>query len=218
MANVKPDLRERVFFRGLNYPSDEELLMLIVGSGTKEYPVEILAHKIRDAIDISSRDTLIEELLKIPGIGLGKALSIAAAVEFGRRTSQLFNIKIKCTADIIPYIEHYGFKTSEHFLVVSLSGAHEIVNKKVVAVGNANSALISPREIFFEAAKMHASAIIVAHNHPSGVCAPSESDIETTHHICAAGEILGILVLDHVILGRGNYYSFLEHGLLNSNF
>ena len=218
MANLKPDLRERVFLRGLSYPSEEELLMLILGSGTKEHPVEILAHKIRDAIDASNRETLIEELLKISGIGLGKALSIAAAVEFGRRKSQMFNIRIECSTDIIPYIEHYGFKTNEHFLVISLSGAHEIVSKKVVAVGNANSAIISPREIFFEAAKMHASAIIVAHNHPSGICAPSELDIETTHHICAAGEILGILVLDHVILGRGKYYSFLEHGLLNSNF
>ncbi|MDE6068488.1 MAG: hypothetical protein K2F89_06010, partial [Treponemataceae bacterium] len=81
MANLKPDLRERVFLRGLSYPSEEELLMLILGSGTKEHPVEILAHKIRDAIDASNRENLIEELLKISGIGLGKALSIAAAVE-----------------------------------------------------------------------------------------------------------------------------------------
>lgn len=213
--NKKPDLRERVFARGLSYPSDEELLMLILGSGTKSDPVESLAFKIKNVVDFSARQNLIDNLMQIPGVGLGKALSIAAAVEFGRRKSALLQRHIKTPSEIVPYIKHYGFKPVEHFITVSLSGAHEVVDTKVVAVGGSNSAIISPREVFFEASKSHASSIIIVHNHPDGSCTPSEADIETTEHICAAGEILGISLLDHIILCRESYFSFREHGMIH---
>ncbi len=213
--NDKPDLRERVFARGLGYPTNEELLMLILGSGIKHCPVETLAKKVKDVIDIAERENLIECLIEIPGVGLGKALSIAAAVEFGRRNAQIFSKRIDSPSDIVPYIEHYGFKTSEHFITLALSGAREILNQQVVAVGGTNSTTINPREIFFEATKTHASAIIIAHNHPSGICRPSNLDIETTSHICAIGELLGITLLDHIILAKEEYFSFSEHGMLN---
>ena len=213
--NDKPDLRERVFARGLGYPTNEELLMLILGSGTKQCPVESLAKKVKGVIDVANRENLIECLIEIPGVGLGKALSIAAAVEFGMRNAQIFRKRIDSPTDIVPYIEHYGFKTNEHFITLALSGAREILNQQVVAVGGSNSATISPREIFFEAAKSHASAIIVAHNHPSGICRPSNLDIETTEHIRTVGELLGITLLDHIILTKDEYFSFSEHGMLN---
>ena len=139
----------------------------------------------------------------------------AAAVEFGKRNAQIFKKRIDSPSDIVPYIEHYGFKPNEHFITLALSGAREILSRQVVAVGGNNSATIRPREIFFEATKSHASAIIIAHNHPSGICRPSNLDVETTNHIHAVGELLGITLLDHIILTKDEYFSFSEHGMLN---
>ena len=208
------DLRERVFARGLSYPSDAELLMLILGSGTKDLPVEEIAYKMLNAVDVSGRQSLVDNFLRIPGVGLGKALAVAAALEFGRRRAQHINAVIKTPEDLLPFIKQYAYKTTEHFLAVCLSGAREIISQKVIAVGNSNSAIISPREVFFEAVQKRASAVILAHNHPSGSAAPSDDDINTTRRICAAADILGLSVLDHIIITKSEYYSFSEHNLL----
>ena len=214
MEKTKLDLRERVFARGLSYPSDAELLMLILGSGTKALPVEEMAYKMADAIDSSSGEKLVESFLKIPGVGLGKALAVAAAVEFGRRKSVLFNAVIHRPQDAIPFIKKYAFKSSEHFVALWLSGAREVLGQKIVAMGNSNGAIINPREVFFEAAQVGASAVIFAHNHPSGSLSPSDEDIATTRRLEAAADILGISVLDHIIITRTSYFSFREEKLL----
>lgn len=208
------DLRERVFARGLAYPSDAELLMLVLGSGTKDLPVEEIAYKMADVIDVSGRDNLVDNFLKIPGVGLGKALAVAAALEFGRRKAANLNAVVDKPEDLLPFIQQYAYKSSEHFITVSLSGAREILSQKVVAVGNSNSAIINPREVLFEAVQCRASAVILSHNHPSGNASPSEEDIETTKRLCSAADILGISVLDHIIVSRKEYFSFKERGLL----
>ncbi len=208
------DLRERVFARGMNYPSDAELLMLILGSGTKALPVEEIAYKMLDAIDVSDSRALVDKLLRIPGVGLGKALAVAAALEFGRRKAANLNAVIDKPEDLLPFIQQYAYKNSEHFITVSLSGAREILSQKVVAVGNSNSAIINPREVLFEAVQKRASAVILSHNHPSGNVLPSDEDIETTKRLCSAADILGISVLDHIIVSRKEYFSFKERGLL----
>ena len=214
MKKTKLDLRERVFARGLSYPSDPELLMLILGSGTKDLPVEEIAYKMSDAIDISGSDDIVDNFLKIPGVGLGKALAVAAALEFGRRRAAPLNAVIREPGDLIPFIKQYAYKSSEHFLTVCLSGAREILGQRVIAVGNGNSAIINPREVFFEAVQKGASAVILAHNHPSGMACPSDQDIKTTQRLCAAADILGLSVLDHIIVTRDSYFSFKEHNLL----
>ena len=149
------DLRERVF--ALSYPSDPELLMLVLGSGTKDLPVEEIAYKMADVIDVSEREKLVDGFLKIPGVGLGKALAVAAALEFGRRRAASINAVVRSPQDLLPFIKQYAYKAAEHFIAVSLSGGHEILSQKVIAVGNSNSALISPREVFFEAVQNRAS-------------------------------------------------------------
>ena len=214
MGKQKLDLRERVFARGMNYPSDAELLMLILGSGTKALPVEEIAYKMLDAIDVSDSRALVDKLLRIPGVGLGKALAVAAALEFGRRKAANLNAVIDKPEDLLPFIQQYAYKNSEHFITVSLSGAREILSQKVVAVGNSNSAIINPREVLFEAVQKRASAVILSHNHPSGNVLPSDEDIETTKRLCSAADILGISVLDHIIVSRKEYFSFKERGLL----
>ena len=214
MGKQKLDLRERVFARGMNYPSDAELLMLILGSGTKALPVEEIAYRMLDAVDISRGENLVDNFLKIPGVGIGKALAVAAALEFGRRKASHLSAVINTPQDLIPFVKQYAFKASEHFVAVSLSGAREILSQKVVAMGAANSAIINPREVFFDAVQARASAVILVHNHPSGRASPSVDDMETTKRLCAAADLLGISVLDHIIITKDEYFSFKEHNLL----
>lgn len=207
----KPDLRERVLSRGLLYPTDEELIMLIIGSGSKEFPVEELSNKITNIVDCCEQQHLVSELMKIKGIGESKALAVAAAIEFGRRRNSHLEAKVHCPKDIIPYLQTYAIKSQEHFITVCLSGAHEIMNINVISVGSGNRAVVNPREIFTDAIKRQASAIIICHNHPSGNCTPSKEDIDTTQRILEASCILGISLLDHIIISKTSYYSFEEN-------
>lgn len=217
MGKTKLDLRERVFARGMNYPSDAELLMLILGSGTKALPVEEIAYKMLDAIDLSGGQNLVDAFLKIPGVGMGKALAVCAAIELGRRKASHLNAVVNQPQDLLPFIKQYAFKNSEHFIAVSLSGAREILSQNIVALGNSNSAIINPREVFFDAVQARASAVILAHNHPSGIVSPSQEDIETTRRLCSAADLLGISVLDHIIITKNEYFSFKEHNLLKED-
>lgn len=213
----KPDLRERVLSRGFLHPTDEELIMLIIGSGTKEDCVERLASKIIKEVDVSSPDELVDRLLRIKGVGVSRALSVAAAIEFGRRRTSHLEVKVRTPNDIIPYVQNYAIKAQEHFITVCLSGAHEILNIQVNSIGTLNHAVIHPREIFSDAIKHRAAAIIVCHNHPSGNCTPSEEDIKTTRQLSKASEILGITLLDHIIINKNSYFSFLENQMLNTD-
>lgn len=214
---LKPDLRERVLSRGISYPTDEELIMLIIGSGTREKPVEELSERILKVADRFSSDQLIPELLKIRGVGHSKALAVAAALELGRRRNCHLEAKIRCPKDIIPYLQNFAIKSQEHFIAVCLSGAHEILSINVISVGSGNHALVSPREIFIEAIRRQASALIICHNHPSGNCHPSKNDIDTTQQILEASFLLGITLLDHIIISKTSYYSFEENQMLKSS-
>ena len=122
--------------------------------------------------------------------------------------------RVQNPADCLIHFKSIQRKPQEHFAVVMLDGAHQVMGKKVVTVGIVNRTLVHPREIFREAIKKNAMAIIVGHNHPSGKVEPSEEDREITKRLKAAGEIIGIRVLDHVIISKTGYYSFLEDGRL----
>lgn len=211
---VKPDLRERVLTRGMSYPTDEELVMLIIGSGSKDDRVEQLAEKITKVVDCTAAENLVSELMKIKGVGQSKALAVAGAVEFGRRRTCHLEAKVRCPKDIIPYVQNYAIKTQEHFVTICLSGANEILSIKVNSVGTVNRTVVHPREIFTEAISHKAAAIIVCHNHPSGNCNPSPEDIETTRRLFEASRILGIALLDHIIINKTSYFSFMENKIL----
>ncbi len=210
----KPNVRELVLSNGMSYPSDEELIMLILGSGTKKVPIEQLAHEVMTAIDGTNPPELIESLQKVDGMGKTRALTIAAALEFGRRMNRNPQAVLGSPKDVIPYVQHYAMQTAEHFVSVSLNGAREIISIRVLSVGSGNMAILRPREIFCEAVKEHASAVVLCHNHPGGCCTPSPDDIETTSALEKAAELLGIALLDHIIITRTGYFSFLEHGML----
>lgn len=214
--NRHPDIRELTLANGISYPSDEELIMLILGRGTKENPIGKLSDQVVSVINSSSDMNLVENLTMIPGMGISKALAVAAALELGRRRRGYLHSVIHHPKDIIQYVRQYSLERTEHFITITTNGAHEILSTKVVSVGTVNRALIHPREVFADAVAEHASGIICCHNHPCDQCYPSDADIESTNILHKASSILGISFLDHIIITKNNYYSFLEHGLLPS--
>lgn len=122
--------------------------------------------------------------------------------------------KITSPSDILPAIWKYAEEIQEHFIVVSVTGCNEVIATRIISKGILNRVLVHPREIFRQAIIDNAAAIIIVHNHPSGNFEPSTEDIEITKRIKSAGTIVGIEVLDHIIITKRGYYSFLEEGKL----
>ena len=210
----KPNVREQALKFGLGYPFDEELLMLILGTGNKNMSVEVMAKKIAETLDKSKDEEVIKNLIALKGVGEAKALAIAAALELGKRRCNHLGAHIQSPDDIVPYVKHYAMNTKEHFLVITLNGGHDIIKIHVVSVGTVNRTIIHPREVFVDAIKENATSIILCHNHPSGNAFPSAEDIDTTKTLIEASEIVGITILDHIIIDCEVYYSFMEHKLL----
>ena len=217
MGKNKPDVREKVLEHGFSFLFDEELVMLILGSGSKELSVERMAEKIVEVLDDCDFEDSVENLLRVKGVGQGKALAVAAALELGRRRNCHLRAPIKSPSDIVPFVKNYAVSEKEHFLLVTLNGGHEIIQIHVVTVGTLNRTLIHPREVFTLAMRDNAAAIIVSHNHPSGNCQPSEEDVAVTGVLEKVSMIMGIELLDHVIVSRESYFSFLENKMLKKD-
>ena len=215
MEKIKPDVREKALEHGFSFLFDEELVMLILGSGTRQMPVELMAERIVGILYDFDAEKVVENLVRLNGVGLGKALAVAAALELGRRRSCHLRAPIKSPTDIVPFVKNYAVCDKEHFLLVTLNGGHEIIQIHVITVGTLNRTLIHPREIFSVAMRDNAAAIIVSHNHPSGNCEPSEEDIQVTETLRKVSVIMGIELLDHVIVSREGYFSFLENKMLS---
>lgn len=210
----KPDIREKVLQNGITYPTTLELIMILLGTGVQGVPVAKLAQRVLNIVVASSKDGLIENLMRLEGIGPSKAVTIAAAIEFGRRQNIHTGKRIGKPSDLIPFVNHYAMQEQEHFICVTLNGANEIIKIRTVSVGTINKTMVHPREVFTGAIKDMASAVILCHNHPSGNCIPSNDDIETTHRMVEAGECLGIQILDHIIITTRGFFSLKEEGLL----
>lgn len=213
-SGKQPNIRELTLLNGISYPDDEELIMLILGKGTKNNPIESLAEKVTKTINSSNEEELISNLKKINGMGESRALIIAAALELGRRRRGILRSSINAPKDVIPFLQHYTLMPTEHFITVTVNGAKEILSTRVVSVGTINKALIHPREVFANAVSEYASGIICCHNHPCGQCYPSNADIDSTKILQKAAKILGIVFMDHIIITKEDYFSFLEHGML----
>jgi len=173
-----------------------------------------IAKRVLSTLDAASSKPDLKELQTIDGVGPAKATLIAAALEFARRRIRPEGLRISFPPDVLPIIQHYADRKQEHFLCISLNGANEVIASRVVSVGLVNKTQVHPREVFADPITDRASAIIVAHNHPSGGLKPSKEDIEITKQLKSAGETLGIKVLDHIIFSQKDYYSFLENGEL----
>jgi DNA repair protein RadC len=207
--NERP--REKLLEKGAGFLSDQELLAVILGKGTQKDDVLSLSRKIVTIIDEKGLGFSAKDLMDLDGIGAAKATAIAAAFEFVRRRIKPEGLKIKFPADILPLIQHYGDRKQEHFLSVSLNGANEVMNVRVVSMGLVNKTPVHPREVFADIIAERASAVIVAHNHPSGDVTPSAEDLKITKQLKEAASILGLSLLDHIIFSAKGYYSFAEH-------
>ena len=213
--------RERLYLYGSDSLSNEELISIILKTGTKNMCVKEVALKLVESVyDISKlKDIGINSLMKIPGIGKTKAIEIKAALELGRRVYknnnklEKFNLN---SADIIySYFSNLLVdKKQEFFYCVYVDTKNNYIDKKCLFIGTINSSLVHPREIFKEAYLMSASGIICVHNHPSGDVNPSKEDIMLTKKIKEISIIHGIKLLDHVIVGNNNYFSFYDNNML----
>lgn len=206
--------REKLLRNGARSLSDQELLAVIVGKGTHGMGVMSLASKLSRVIDEKGLEVQAEDLSQLEGVGDAKATLILAAIEFARRRIKPEGAKIETPADLLPHVRHYADRKQEHFLCASINGANEILNIRVVSIGLIDRSPVHPREVFADALSDRASAVIVAHNHPSGGIEPSQSDIDVTARLKSAGALVGIDLLDHIIFNRSAYFSFLEAGRL----
>ncbi|MBI4331577.1 MAG: DNA repair protein RadC [Chloroflexi bacterium] len=206
--------REKLLRNGAAALSDQELLAVLLGKGTPAVDVMTLAGEVRKVIDEKGLAVRPEDLTGFEGMGEAKAALILAAIEFARRRIKPEGVKIETPADLLPHVRHYADRRQEHFLCASINGANEILNIRVVSIGLIDRSPVHPREVFADALADRASAVIVAHNHPSGGLEPSLADVEITGQLKAAGNVVGIALLDHIIFNRSGYFSFLESGKL----
>ena len=206
--------REKLLRKGAPALSDQELLAILLGKGTAAIDVMTLAGKLATVVDEKGLNLRAEDLKQFGAVGDAKAALILAAIEFARRCIKPEGAKIETPADLLPHVRHYADRKQEHFLCATINGANEILNIRVVSIGLIDRSPVHPREVYADAVSDRASRIIVAHNHPSGGLEPSPSDITTTAQLKAAGAVVGIDLLDHIIFNRAGYFSFLEEGKL----
>lgn len=217
-VNIEDRPRERLLRQGAESLSNQELLAILLRTGTKEESVLVLANRVLNVFERLQhlKHATIEEMMAIKGIGEVKAIQLMAAVELGRRLAQKHNdekFTIRSPQDAATYLmPDMTSLNQEHFVVLFLNIKNQIIHKQTIFIGSLNASIVHPREIFREAVKRSAASIICAHNHPSGVPTPSTEDIEVTKRIVEAGYIIGIELIDHVIIGDHQYISLKEKG------
>ena len=211
--------RERLINSGSNTLSNEELLAIILDTGTKDKSAKDLAISVLSKINHISelKDINYQNLISIKGIGISKATKILSLIELSKRINvkleTLNNIKANNSKVIYEYFkEKLMDEKQEYFYCLYLNNKKRIIKNKLLYIGTINQTLIHPRDIFKEAYLLSASAIICIHNHPSGNTAPSKEDIMMTKNLKEVGLIMGINVVDHIIIGKNSYYSFFENG------
>lgn len=211
-ASERP--RERFKKYGPASLSNEELLSILMRTGTHCKSVKDLSLELLKEIPINDFANLNYATLKnIKGIGEVKAITILAAIEFGRRvTSHAHEItQIKTGDDAYHLIkDDLENKLQENFLTIFLDNRNQVLAKKIIFIGTVNSSNVCLRDVFREAVKLNCSNIIIAHNHPAGSLTPSYEDIYLTNEFIKIGKIMNINVIDHLIIGKNNYYSLRE--------
>lgn len=211
--------RERLLEKGPSSLSDEELLTIILGSGNKNKSVKEISNSLLTSIkNISElKNKNYQELTKIEGIGNAKACILLALIEISKRMNQniksLNNVIFK-TPDLIYdfFKEPLADEMQENFYCIYLDKHKRIISYKLLFKGTLDRSLVHPREIFKEAYLLSASSIICVHNHPSGILNPSNEDLYLTKSLINIGNIMGIEINDHIIIGKNGYYSFFENG------
>lgn len=217
-ADLRP--RERLIREGAQALTDVELLAILLRTGSAagtalELATVVLTcfNGLRALIQAS-----IEELSEIKGMGPAKAAQVKAALELGRRVAaDSFGERavIKTPEDAVRLVmEEMRNLDREHFRALLLNAKNQVIGREIISIGTLNSSTVHPRELFKNAIKRSAAALILAHNHPSGDPDPSREDIEVTRRLLEAGQIIGIEILDHLIIGDSKFTSFKAKGLI----
>ena len=212
--------RERLVRQGASSLSNQELIAILLRTGTKQESVLHLANRVLNYFEQIQelKHASIEEITAVKGIGQAKAVQLLAAVELGKRLSQQKTdekFTIRSPKDAATYLmQDMTSLNQEHFVALFLNVKNQILHKQTIFIGSLNASIVHPREIFREAVKRSAASIICAHNHPSGNPAPSTEDIDVTKRLYEAGVIMGIELLDHVIIGDHQFISLKEKGYM----
>lgn len=213
--------REKLCKYGAASLSNSELLALIIRTGHKRDTALDLANKIL-RLDSSGlahlTNVTLEELMEINGIGDCKAGQILATIEIGKRLNRWGNKdKLRVTSPKVLFdllTDEMKFLKKEHFKIAILDTKNQIISIENISIGTLNASIVHPRDVFNISIKKNANAIILIHNHPSGDTSPSKEDVNVTYRLKEAGELLGIKVLDHIIIGDNNYLSFKEEKII----
>jgi DNA repair protein RadC len=206
--------REKLLSKGPVALSDLELMAVMTGTSIQSHDVFSLAARILKALDQDSSRHDVKELQKIAGVGPAKAVAVVAAMEFARRRIHPRGFRISWPTDVLPFIHHIRAHKQEHLVCISLNGANEVLAIRTVTIGLVDRVHVHPREVFADPITDRATAVIIAHNHPSGYLISTEDDKKVTQELQSAGKLLGIQLLDHIIFNHKDHYSFLENGEL----
>jgi DNA repair protein RadC len=218
---------ERPYEKCINYGpkvlTDTELLAVFLRSGSKKRNVldvagmVLNAHPVHKGI-VGLNFLSLKELSAIEGVGKVKAVQLQCLAEFSRRMSMASYkpfIELHNPSSIADYfMESSRYLTRERIYALLFDSNNKLIKDIILTEGTVNKALISPRELFIEALKVEAVSVILVHNHPSGNPSPSEEDYKITERIKAAGDVIGISLLDHIVLGNNCYVSMAEQGVL----
>lgn len=210
--------RERLILSGAKNISDIELISIILRTGTKNNNVkEVATNLLKSVVTLKHLESINkEQLLKIKGIGQSKAITLLAAIELGRRIYTINEVQKKTklnNSKIIYETNKHLFinQDQECFYCLYLNNKKELIERKLLFMGTINRSIVHPREIFKEAYLLSASSIICMHNHPSGDIIPSQNDIILTKALIDIGKLQQIPLVDHIIFGQDEYYSFYDH-------
>lgn len=217
--NERP--REKLIKYGAKTLTNSDLLAIILRIGSKKDTAISLAQKILNSNNKGLKniaDATVEDLKKFHGISDAKAAQILAVTELSKRINTLKaeeKVKVSSPQDVsMLLMEEMRYLKKEYFKIVLLDTKNKILDIVNISIGSLNSSIVHPREVFIEAIKKSSASLILVHNHPSGETKPSNEDINITKRLIEAGNIMGIKILDHIIIGDGEYLSFKEHGLI----
>lgn len=212
--------RERLIRQGAESLSNQELIAILLRTGTKQESVLHLANRVLTYFEQlhELKTATIEEMTAVKGIGEAKGVQLLAAIELGRRLAQQktdgkFTVRSPKDAATFLMADMTSLK-QENFVVLFMNVKNQVLHRQTIFIGSLNASIVHPREIFREAVKRSAASIICAHNHPSGNPSPSPEDIEVTKRLQEAGKIMGIELLDHVIIGDHQFISLKEKGYM----
>jgi DNA repair protein RadC len=210
--------RERLYHVGAQELSLQELLSIVIGAGSGRASSLVLAYRVLDAFDdlTSLGRAGIDDLMHITGIGFARSCQVLAAFELGRRLARQTGtngVSIRSPQDIAKiFLDEMKYYDKEYFKAAYLNTKNSILKVETISIGSLNASIVHPREILKPAISVSAASIVLVHNHPTGDPTPSKEDIEFTRRFAQCGELIGIELLDHVIIGAGTYRSLKELG------